>query len=186
MKTYCSKCGTVYEVAESQKNSYMFCLNCDQFFKVTDKLPALSSEEETIKNAPKSRFYKKSAKNNEAKAKLSLIIKLKKSIKDFFAALPKTINTKKNPQDTIIELPEKTSSSKLEQPPARDLIDNFLGPESDFMNQMDAAPTEYLDFLSSGANASPTERLKANARNKNNSQRISVSANKKYDNITIK
>ena len=200
MKTYCPKCGTAYEVTESQKNSYMFCLNCDQFFKATNEPPASSSEEDIPKRAKKSRFYKKSTNNSEVKAKFSLIINLKKAIKEFFAAIPKPVQTRKNiPDMTALSGEQQSSHPKVEQPPARDLINNFLGPESDFMNQMDAAPTEYLDFLSSGGNASPAERLKANARNaspaerlkanarnKKNSQRISVSASKKYDNITIK
>lgn len=178
----------------------MFCLNCDQFFKATNEPPASSSEEDIPKRAKKSRFYKKSTNNSKVKAKFSLIINLKKAIKEFFAAIPKPVQTRKNiPDMTALSGEQQSSHPKVEQPPARDLINNFLGPESDFMNQMDAAPTEYLDFLSSGGNASPAERLKANARNaspaerlkanarnKKNSQRISVSASKKYDNITIK
>ena len=184
MRTYCSKCGTAYEVTKSQNNSYIFCLNCDQFFKVTDKQPASSSQEDIKENAKKSRFYKKSTKNNEVKAKFSLIIKLKKSIKDFFESFPKPVNANKNSSNKVLELPEKTSNSKVEQLPAKALLDDFLGPESDFMDKMDAAPTEYLNFLSSGINNSPAERLKANARS--NSQKISVSEKQKYNNITIK
>ena len=36
MKTNCAECGMSYEVGESQKNSHMFCLECDKFFKIIE------------------------------------------------------------------------------------------------------------------------------------------------------
>jgi hypothetical protein len=189
MKTYCSKCGTAYKVAKSQKNSYMFCLNCDQFFKIIDKPPVSVQEdkEENIRNTvKKSRFYKKSVPDNVTKAKSGLIAKLKKSIKDFFGDFPKPAKVAENTANTIELLPEEQPEFKIERPPAKTLIDDFLGPDGNFMNQTDELPAEYLNSLSSGVNTSPTESLKANARNQKNSQKISVSANKNYNNITIK
>lgn len=34
MEIHCPECDMAYEVSESHRNAYMFCLKCDNFFKI--------------------------------------------------------------------------------------------------------------------------------------------------------
>jgi len=52
VKTNCTECGMSYEVGESQKNSHMFCLGCDKFFKIIEVVedPEKESDIEKIEH----------------------------------------------------------------------------------------------------------------------------------------
>ncbi|MDD5596439.1 MAG: hypothetical protein PHV82_00755 [Victivallaceae bacterium] len=44
MEVYCPECNMAYEVSESHRNAYMFCLGCDSFFKIKTAAPVEKKE----------------------------------------------------------------------------------------------------------------------------------------------
>ena len=152
METCCTQCGRVHEVGKSQKDSQMFCLGCDSFFKV--KETEISS---SIKNDDDALFEALNEDKQES---------LKSKIKTFFKKLigNKTANPEPEPEPVLEADPPKMSELGTENRNLA-LIDDFLEPEADFENEPEDVPAEYIDFLTVGLDISSSDLIEHYSKN---------------------
>lgn len=158
METCCTQCGRVHEVGKSQKDSQMFCLGCDSFFKV--KEIEISS---SIKNDDDA-LYKESveALNEDKQESLS------SKIKTFFKKLlgNKTANPEPAPEpEPVLEADPPKMSELGTENRSLALIDDFLEPEDDFENAPEDVSAEYIDFLTVGLDISSSDLIENHSKN---------------------
>jgi len=168
METYCSECGMAHEVGESQKDSYMFCLGCDKFFKIEDKSETSKNEDDVDSNSGQSVRYIEEQnesvpcllqKTRSKKTRHELKEKIKTALKKFY------VIKEKNAKPELEADPPKMSEAAIAaatKPFA--LIDDFLDPETDFEDQPEDVPAEYIDFLSVGLDVSSSDFLEKHGR----------------------
>ncbi len=154
METCCSRCGMVHEVGESQKESQMFCLGCDSFFKVKEKEMPLDDDA----------VFKESveALNEDKKENLD------SRIKAFFKKLLGRVSKDQEPEPETVPVleadPPKMSEVGIETKSSL-LIDDFLDPETDFENEPEDVPAEYIDFLTVGLDISSSDLIEHHSKN---------------------
>ena len=158
MKANCTECGTSYEVSESHKGSQMCCLKCDKFFRVGEKF-----------KAPQKQFdgndaFKKSLETLGEKKEKSIDKKLKSVFKQVFAEKDKYEISEPELKPEYEADPPKMSEARPELK-AFDLIDDFLDPETDFDNEPEDVPAEYLDFLTVGLDIPTSDILEHHDKN---------------------
>ncbi len=157
METNCPKCGLLYEVRKAQKNSYMFCLRCDDFFKVKEKI-------KIHENAFNATVEEKSEFADQTTNKL------KATLKNLF--VPKSAASKPKPSEKehkLAELaadpPKMNKENFTHEAKSFTLIDDFLDSEFDLENHPENLPTEYIDFLSVGLDVSSSDLLEKHDKN---------------------
>ncbi len=155
METNCSECGMAYEVGESQKNSQMFCLGCDNFFKVKE------GEATADKKNDDDTILEESAQCLNENEEKSVDSKIKMILKKLFGSRTKSVE----PELVFEADPPKMSEVNTEMKSFA-LIDDFLDPEIDFENEPEDVPAEYIDFLSVGLDISSSDLLENYAKNK--------------------
>jgi hypothetical protein len=149
----------VHEVGESQKNSQMFCLGCDTFFKVKEKeIPS------GIKDDDEALFNESVEALNETQEE-SLNSKIKAFFKKFLGGKHKKSEPEPEPEPAVLEAdPPKMSEAGVEIKSSA-LIDDFLEPEVDFENEPEDVPAEYIDFLTVGLDISTSDLIENHAKN---------------------
>ena len=157
MKTKCTECGMAHEVGESQKNSQMFCLGCDSFFKVKGK-PADPS-----KKNDDDKIFRESIQSLDVKEEENEESRIKTILKKIFGGRKKKLESKPEFEPD----PPKMSEVNTEIKPSA-LIDDFLDHEMDFENEPEDVPAEYIDFLTVGLDISSSDLLENHAKNKAN------------------
>ena len=153
IKVHCTKCGKVHEVKKSHKNAYMFCLECDKFFKVEKKY---KSSKKNIEGNLQAEITKtESLKDDIVGSLLDKIRIHKEKIKDSLKGFAEEFNRKreKMPEPVEEDIPERVVEKLQPQPQAHQLIDNFLNPGGDLLDGSDGMSAEYMDFMSAGVNA---------------------------------
>lgn len=152
MKTKCTECGMSHEVGKSQKHAQMFCLGCDKFFKI--------EEEKAI-----AAVFKKNVQSLDKEEKKNVDGSLKKVLKKIFAGKKKSAEPEAKAK---FEADPPKMSEKALSTNTRSLasIDDFLDPETDYENDPDDAPAEYLDFLSVGLEVSSSDLIENHGKSK--------------------
>ncbi|MDD5697506.1 MAG: hypothetical protein PHH77_02720 [Victivallaceae bacterium] len=147
MKIHCSKCGMEHEVGRSQKNAYMFCLGCDQFFKIekSTRIPENKIQAEAI---PLKMAERANEKNNRLAFLPVIGKKLKTAFKKVFSfkvgkseSVESGREATENKPDSTVSVSEGNVSLTSKQ---FALMDDFFERETDLENP------EYVDFLSGG------------------------------------
>jgi len=163
METHCTECGMLHEVSESQKNSQMFCLGCDNFFRIAESSKV--SREESVSNVvPEGSidFLDEKEEDNFNK-------KIKNVFKKLFVIKKKNVEPE---LEVVLEAdPPKMSEEAIAAATKRfALIDDFLEPETDFENEPEDVPAEYIDFLSVGLNVYSSDLIEHHGKNKADGQ----------------
>ena len=156
MQTKCTECGMAHEVGESQKNSQMFCLGCDSFFKVKGKKVAPRNEKENDEVV-----FEESTQALDGEKEESEESRIKTILKKIFGGRKKKLKTELEFKPD----PPKMSKVNTETRPSA-LIDDFLEQEMDFEDEPEDVPAEYIDFLSIGLDISSSDLLENHAKNK--------------------
>ncbi|MDD5728720.1 MAG: hypothetical protein PHV59_09160, partial [Victivallales bacterium] len=149
MKTYCSQCGTVYEVSGAQKGSYMCCVTCDRFFKVREKTAGQNP------NIPVQSEFPVGVERGDTGS--GFIARVKKTCIGFFGrsfsggGAAKTSGWKAH----HITSPDTGEAAGKVQP--RILIDDFLAPGTDFSEDDYGETNEYADFFGEASEAAATD-----------------------------
>jgi hypothetical protein len=153
----------VHEVAKSHKNAFMFCLGCDNFFKVSKKSKDIkaSSPDEDISKTSLHEKNKILSGIIEKKRKKKSWQRLKSQMKFFAKKLTPKIKIKQKPApETNLGNERIIKEIRSVEPRAYELINNFLGPEADLSISDEAAPAEYVDFMNSGLDAFSSDLVK--------------------------
>lgn len=159
MEAHCTECGTMYEVGESQKNAQMFCLKCDNFFKIEERTESFQKDVDT------SAAFNESIKSSYETEKCSFNKKLGIAFKKLFARKKKIIESE--PEIVLEADPPKMSEAAIAAATKRfALIDDFLEPEMDFENEPEDVPLEYIDFLSVGLDVYSSDLIENHGKNK--------------------
>ncbi|MBU8901896.1 MAG: hypothetical protein KOO69_04080 [Victivallales bacterium] len=145
MKTKCTECGALHEVGKSQQHAQMFCLECDNFFQI---------EEEKVIAA----VFKKSLQSLGKEEKKNIDGSLKNSFKNIFSRKNKNAELELKPKFEADppKMSENSLSSNAGYIPS---IDDFLDPETDYENEPEDVPAEYIDFLSVGLDVSSSDLI---------------------------
>ncbi len=162
MEAYCSECGMAHEVGESQKDAYMFCLGCDKFFKVEEGETPKNEDDVDDTLEQSVRYIEEQEKivpcllqkTRSRKTKHNLKEKIKTALKKFYA-----IKEKSAKPELEADPPKMNEETIAAATKSFTLIDDFLDPESDFENEPEDVPAEYIDFMSVGLDVSSSDFL---------------------------
>jgi len=148
----------VHEVGESQKNSQMFCLGCDSFFKVREKTipPGIKDDDDAL--------FKESVEALSENKEESLNCRIKAFFKKFLGKgtasaepVPEVEPVREDDPPKMTEVGTETRSFAV--------IDDFLDPETDYENEPEDVPAEYIDFLTVGLDISTSDLIEKHAKN---------------------
>jgi hypothetical protein len=161
METLCTECRTLYEVGESQKDAHMFCLECDNFFKIEEKPETPDDEIDILadKIIDSSNEDEDNGINNKIKTALKSIFKTKEKVQE-----PEPVFEFEPDPPKMTERLIGTETRSLVS------INDFLEPEADFENQPEDVPAEYIDFLSVGLDVYSSDLIENHGKNKTEDQ----------------
>ena len=141
-----------HEVGKSQTHAQMFCLGCDNFFKI--------EEEKAI-----AAVFKKSLESLNKEEKKNVDGNLKKLFKKIFVRKKENAELEVKPEfesnpPKISEKPISSNTRSLAS------IDDFLDPKTDYENEQEDVPAEYFDFLSVGLDVSSSDLIEHHGKSK--------------------